>query len=333
MLHAPLAAVTRGGHLESLHYGALAVADADGRLLFSLGEPEQPVFPRSALKPFQALPLVESGAAAAFGLDERHLALACASHRAEPAQLAILGDWLGRLGLAETALACGPDQPPDPLLRDERVRAGLGPTRLAHNCSGKHLGLLTWRRHVGGSLEDYHRPEHPAQQALAAVFADALGGPIAPADFGSDGCNLPTPRLPLQRFAVGLARFALRRADNGVRADAMARLLAAMRARPDLVAGAGLNTEAVCMATEGRVLAKIGAEGVLAAWLPEPGLGIVIKTADGASRARFAVLAALLDRLNLVDAAARARLAPLFRPHLRNSAGEIVGAIEPCLPL
>lgn len=333
MQHAPLAAVTRGGALESLHYGALAVAAADGALLASVGDPDQIVFPRSALKPFQALLLVESGAHTALGLNARHLALACASHRAEPQQMDILQDWLQRLGHGDEALACGPDWPEGRDDRDARVRAGAGPSRLQHNCSGKHLGMLGWCGHAGCSAAGYNLPTHPAQQALAAIFADALGGALAPEDFALDGCNLPTPRLALRRFAVALARFAACRSSVPARAGAMETLLDAMRRRSDLVSGVGQATQHVCEATGGRVLAKLGAEGVLAAWLPQDGLGVMIKTADGAGRARFAVLIEVLDQLGVLAAGAATALAPLHRPALKNSVGAAVGAIEPCFRL
>lgn len=333
MAHAPLAVVLRGGMVESLHYGALAAADASGRLIAQAGDPLQLTFPRSALKPFQALLLAESGAMAAFGLDSRHLALACASHRAEPEQMQLLEAWLQRLELDEEALACGPDWPESQSARDALVRAGGGPRRLQHNCSGKHLGLLSWCRLHGAPIKGYHHPDHPAQRGVRAMFADTLGGDIPSEAFGLDGCNLPTPRLRLADFAKGLARFAAASNAAPSRQAAMHTLLGAMREHPGLVSGARQATQAVCNATKGRVLPKLGAEGVLAAWLPQEGIGVAIKTADGGARARFPILIEALAQLELLDASEAEALEAWRRPLLHNSAGTEVGAIEPSFTL
>lgn len=330
MDYVAIADVVRAGVVESRHYGAVAVADAAGDLIATAGDPDLITYPRSSLKPFQALPLIESGAADAFGLSDRQLALACASHRAEPFQIELVEAWLKQLDLTPDALACGPDYPRGPADRDRLVCSGVEASRVFHNCSGKHTGMLTLCRHAGWPVEGYERLDHPLQQALMGVFAGIAGRDLRSGEIGVDGCNLPAPVFSLGAMARALARFAAARSDHPGRSDAMARLLDAMRRHPDHISGRGTPVHRVCEATEGRVLVKTGAEGFLAAWLPEDQLGVAIKVADGAPRARFAVLIETLAQLDLMSARQLEALDDLRRPVLSNSVGRRVGEIVAC---
>lgn len=330
MGYVTIADVFRGQVVESRHYGAVAVADADGALVAAAGDPDLVTYPRSSLKPFQALPLIESGAADAFGLSDRQLALACASHRAEPFQVELVRAWLQQLDLDPEALACGPDYPRGVADRDRLVAAGEAPTRVYHNCSGKHSGMLTRCLHANWSVEGYERPHHPLQIELMGIFADIAGRPLEAAEVGVDGCNLPAPVFTLGAMARALAGFAAARSDTPGRAEAMARLLDAMRRHPDHISGRGMPVQRLCEATEGRVLVKTGAEGFLAAWLPQDRLGVAVKVADGAPRARFAVLIETLAQLGLVSPRELEALADLRRPMVSNSVGRQVGEIVPC---
>lgn len=319
--------VWRGERIESRHRASLALVDRDGRLVAALGEPDAPVFPRSAIKPLQALPLVESGAADAAGLGERELALACASHGGEPVHVGLVEAWLGRLGLAEDALACGPHPPLHLPSAEGLVRAGERPGRRHNNCSGKHAGMLTLARHLGAEAAGYEQPGHPVQQAIRAALDELTDGALRDPP-AIDGCGVPTWALPLRALALGFARLATPDGLAPARAAAARRIVLAMVREPLLVAGSGRLCTAL-LELGGGLVAKTGAEGVYAAALPGSGLGLAIKVEDGAARAaEVAVVAALLE-LGWLPPALRRDLARFARPILRNHAGAEVGRIQP----
>lgn len=319
--------VRRGDRVESRHRASLAVADHTGRLVLAVGEVDRPVYPRSAIKPLQALPLVERGAADAFGLGDAELALACASHGGEPEHLALVRAWLERLGLDERGLGCGAHPPLHGPSAERLIAAGSRPTRLHNNCSGKHAGMLTLARHLGAPLEGYARPDHPVQllihDTLAAFTDGRLEKPPA-----IDGCGVPTWAIPLSALATAFARFAAPDDLPPQRAAAARRIARAMLRRPFLVAGTGRLCTAL-LEKGGGLLAKTGAEGVYVATLPERGLGLALKVEDGAGRAAEPALLAALEALGWLPAAAAAALEPFARPILRNHAGEVVGRILP----
>lgn len=329
MTFVPMAEVRRGGILESLHHGVAVVADADGRILQSWGDPSFVTFPRSSLKPFQAIPLVESGAADAAGLTEEHLALACASHSAEDFQVALVRGWLERLGLSETALVCGPDLPRAQSDQIAVIRAGGDRSRVFHNCSGKHCGFLTLTKHIGAPL-DYTDATHPAQRLYLEALSELLGEDAARLPRGVDGCGLPALALPMATMARGAARWAAARVATEARRTAIRRLQAAIRTYPDHLSGRGSATGKIVRASQGRVLLKGGAEGYVVGFVPEEGLGIAVKLADGTSRAKMGVFAALLGRLGLVDAADA--LAQDIEGLISDSNGRPVGEVRVSLP-
>lgn len=331
MSYVPAAEVLRGGIVESVHHGAAVVADADGAILASLGDPAVVTFPRSSLKAFQALPLVESGAADAFRLTPTHIALASASHAAEPFHVDLVTEWLARIGLDESALACGPALPRNEGDRAAVLARGGGPARRYNNCSGKHTGMLTVCVHRGWPVAGYADPAHPLQREILGIVGELAGRQLTAADVGVDGCDLPAIALSMREMALATARFAARRADPPGRAEAMARILDAMRRHPAHVSGLGTPTVAIAEATGGRVLVKTGAEGYAVAWLPAEGLGVALKTGDGAERARWVMLVELLDRLGLLSRAEAARLEPLRRPAVTNTVGREVGLVRPAL--
>lgn len=326
----PMAEILRGGILESQHQGVAVVADAGGRILLSWGDPSFVTFPRSSLKPFQAIPLVESGAADAAGLTEEHLALACASHSAEDFQVALVRGWLERLGLAESALVCGPDLPRAQSDQIAVIRAGGDRSRVFHNCSGKHCGFLTLAKHIGAPVAGYDDPAHPAQRMYLEAFSELLGEDAARLPRGVDGCGLPAIALPMERMAKAAARWAAASVATEARATAIRRLQSAIRAHPDHLSGRGSPTGRIVRATQGRVLLKGGAEGYVVGFVPESGLGIAVKLADGAARAKMGVFAALLGRLGLLDAADA--LAGAVEGDIRDSNGRPVGAVRVTLP-
>ena len=251
--------LVRGPVVESTHLVHAVVVDAGGTVLHGWGDVERLTHPRSAVKPLQALPLVETGAADAFGLGDVELALACSSHNGEAGHVDSVEAWLHRLGFSDADLECG-------------VQEDRGPSPAGNNCSGKHAGFLTVARHLGVDPTGYIRPDHPVQRLVTAALAQATGVELDPALAGTDGCGIPVHPVPLRSLALAAARFG---------SPAAARLSAAMVAQPWLVAGTGRMVTDLLRSAGGDVVVKDGAEGVQLAVLPRLGLGIAVKAEDG----------------------------------------------------
>lgn len=319
--------VWRGERVESRHRVRVCVADPDGRVLLALGDVDEPIFPRSAIKPFQALALVETGAADAFGSKVAELALACASHGGEPDHVALVEAWLGRLGLDAAALACGPHPPLHQSSANALLLAGRSPCRTHNNCSGKHAGMLASALQLGLRTENYELAQHPVQLHCASAIA-ALAGLARLPEPGIDGCGLPNHPLPLR----GLARAAANLADPGgqapIRQAALRRIGAAMRSEPHMVAGTGRCCTAL-MTLLPDVIVKTGAEGAYLAALAGRGLGIAIKAEDGATRAAETAILALLAHLGALGEEPPEGLQRFRAPRLHNAAGSVVGHVRP----
>ena len=322
--------VWRGSLVESTHLGVAAVANAHGEIIEGWGDIGMVTYPRSALKPVQAIALVETGAFAARGLTPQHLALACASHRGEPFHTGLVTAWLADLGLAQDALACGPDHPADAATAAAAIRDGHPTQRIYHNCSGKHCGFLTVARHHGWPVQGYDRLEHPAQQLYLDALSELMGRDARALPFGVDGCALPAAALPVGEMAVMMARFADARVASPARRAAILAIHDAMRLNPEYVSGTDQPGVQLARATQGRIIMKTGAEGFLMACVPKQGLGIALKIADGEARARAPALIALLSAAGLLDAAEQRELARLAEPPVLNSAGATVGRICAC---
>lgn len=324
-----LVEVTRGEGTESRHRGAAAVFDSQGRAVASWGDIERPVFPRSAVKPLQVLPLIESGAAEAFGVSDAEIALACASHSGEPEQVALVAAWLGRLGLGTGALECGAHPPTNAEAAEALIRAGEAPSALHNNCSGKHCGMIATALHLGEPVAGYVRPEHPVQRRVRALLGELGGVDLSSALVAVDGCSIPTIAMPLAALARAMARFADPEGLAPARAAAARRVQAAMAAHPRLVAGSGRFCTVVLEATGGAALVKTGAEGVICAALPGARLGLALKIDDGAGRAAEVATAALLRHLGAFDSRQWAAVAAVARPALRNRNDIVVGEVRP----
>ena len=324
-----LVEVTRGEVVENRHRGAAAVFDAAGRRVAGWGDIERAVYPRSAIKPLQALPLVETGAADRFGLGEAEIALASASHGGEPEHLEALSAWLARLGLEADELACGRRPPLNREAAEALVRAGERPGPLHNNCSGKHLGMLTTARHLGAPTAGYHRPDHPVQRRVLRVLEEMSGLDLSRAPIGLDGCNIPTIAMPLSGLARAMARLAAPAALDPERAAACRRIAAAVAAEPFMVAGRGRFCTIVMAAAGPEVLVKTGAGGMFTAALPKLGYGVALKIEDGAGRASETAMAALLSHLGGGDERLSAVLARYLEVPLHNAAGVRIGAIRP----
>ncbi len=318
-----LVEAVRGGIVESVHRVSLAVVDADGRLVARAGDPDLVTFLRSAAKPFQGLPLVEDGAAERFGVTEEELALACASHNSEPAQVDLVRAFLARIGLAESDLACGPHRPLSADLalgdapRDEPKANG----RLASNCSGKHTAMLALARHHGWPTRGYNEAAHPVQRRCKQAVAQWTGLPEANIGEAVDGCGVVTFALPVKALALAYARFGV--SDH----PAPRRVAGAMMAHPHLVAGKGRPCTALMRAYPGMVLAKVGADGVYGVALPELRLGIGLKVEDGHTWASVVALWAALEQLGL-DPPPRVTEPPFAEIPVHNTRGETVGSLR-----
>ncbi|MFI4989087.1 MAG: asparaginase [Alphaproteobacteria bacterium] len=323
-----LVEVTRRPAVESRHRGAAAVVDARGRIVASWGDVEHAVYPRSAIKPLQAIAVIETGAADAYGLGDAELAMCCASHSGEPAHVETVQRWLARIGLGVAALECGAHLPYAPAASEALLRAGQAPTAAHNNCSGKHSGMLSAALHMGEPTKGYVRPDHPAQQRWMRTVGEMCGIDLARAPMGTDGCSIPTLAFPIRAMALGMARLATQEGLDAGRSAAARRVLAAVAARPDMVSGTGRFATVLMERTGGRILVKGGAEGVYCAALPHLGLGLALKIDDGAARAAEVATAAILRRLGALDEADWTALKAVARPVLRNWNGIETGTIE-----
>jgi L-asparaginase II len=322
-----LVEITRGALVESRHRGAIAVADANGKTVLAIGDVAVPVFPRSAIKAFQALPLVEQGAAERYGFGDEALALACASHSGEPAHVAGVERMLAATGLNSSALRCGAHWPMSQSAAYALARTGTA-SALHNNCSGKHAGFLCLACATGVDHTDYWQPEHKVQREVRAVIEDLTGAVLSDDRRAIDGCSVPTWATPLQNLARGFARFATGEDLSPVRAAAAQRLLRACAQKPWHVAGTGRFCTEIMQIFGARVFVKTGAEGVYCGALPEQGLGIALKCDDGAGRAAQAIMAAMIARFLPMGDAERQALAPFMQPVLRNWNGLEVGAVR-----
>jgi L-asparaginase II len=290
-----LVEVTRCGLVESFHRGAVVVSDARGRLVASIGDVERPVFPRSALKPVQAMVLVESGAADAFGLSEEELALACASHSGEPMHTTRVLAWLDRIGCSVVQLACGPQRPGHDATATKMIKEGVKWTELHNNCSGKHTGFMTAARHLGAPVAGYQLHDHAVQRAAERTLKE-MAGLRGELPWGVDGCTVPNFAVPLAALARTMAQFADTSALAPDRARSCARILRAVTRYPELIAGTGRACTAI-MRESANVAVKTGAEGVYVAILAALGLGVAVKIDDGGTRPAETTIAALLIAL------------------------------------
>ncbi len=331
MANPVLVEVLRGGRVESRHRGAIAVADANGRLVNRVGDIETPIFPRSAIKALQALPLIESGAADALALPDAALALACASHSGEAAHVATARNMLARAGLGEEALACGPQWPRREIDRLRLRASNEKPGPIHNNCSGKHAGFLCAMQHMGIDPANYQHREHGFMVHLNRTLGEILAGAYDPSTCAIDGCAIPTYAVPLANIARGFAAFATGVGFTPARAEAAKRLLKACLDNPFMVAGTGRFCTDIMEAfasTKAPVFVKTGAEGVFCAALPGLGLGVALKCDDGATRASEAMMAAVLRQLTDPGAAQQAVLERFDAKSLTNWNGQTVGAIR-----
>lgn len=305
----PLVDIIRAGRLESQHRGHVVICDSSG-IRASWGDPDALVYPRSAVKMIQGLPLLTSGAGK--DLSTRRLALACASHQGAAIHTDEVASWLSEMDLSESDLRCGPQIPDDREAKHAMIRAHAGPNQTHNNCSGKHSGFLMLSKHLGGGPE-YIDLDHPVQKAVMAAFEE-VSGETSPG-CAIDGCSAPNPAMTMTGLARAMAWFATAHARDDTMSRAAVRLRDAMHTFPEMVAGEGRACTLLMRTMEG-VTIKTGAEGVFTAIVPSLGLGIAVKIADGTTRASNAAITHILSRLGVLDPAHPAALAYMGGPIL-----------------
>ena len=328
--------VTRGPVVESRYRGFVAALAGDGEVVARLGDTSAVTYLRSSSKPHQALPLITAGAADRFDFTPRELAVACGSHNGEPAHVGAVRSMLRKAGLDESALRCGPQEPYSKKAAEELRARGREPADIHNNCSGKHAGMLALAVHLGAPVETYLRPEHPVQRMMADSVARFSGVPAAELIVGVDGCGVPTFGLSVKAMAQMFARFVAPPAEweEGVR-RACRRIVEAMNEHPEMVEGDGeLDTE-LMRRGRGRLISKVGAEGVYAAavlpsaeWPHGLGAACKIEEGDKGDRARPPAAVELLRQLGALGAEDLEALAKFARSDVRNKRGETVGEVR-----
>ena len=313
--------------VESRHRASCAVVAHDGTIVHGWGDVDQLVFPRSAIKPIQALPLIETGAADAFGYTAAEISLACASHNAEDRHINTVTDLLGRMGLTPNALECGPKISINLEVMIDRIKNGGVESRLGSDCSGKHSGFLATAMHLGEDPHGYTGRTHPVQQRLFDTISEMCDVDVATLPEGIDGCSIPALALPLKALALGMAKMANPTGLGAVRQAAAQRVVQAIAAEPFMMSGTGRFDMAINTALKGKAVVKTGAEAMAMAAIPGMGLGVALKIEDGDSRGRAngVALVAVLKFLGVLDDAAGASMRDYIEIPIHDFNGQLVG--------
>ncbi|WP_108462130.1 asparaginase [Devosia naphthalenivorans] len=326
-----LAETVRGNWVENRHRGAFAIVDAEGKVIASAGDTERPVFPRSAIKSMQALAIFAREAEGKFHHTDEELALACASHHGEDVHVATAKGLLSRIGLSAADLECGAHAPTNSAAREALRASGGEPSPLHNNCSGKHSGMLSVALARGVPTKGYVGREHEVQRAVRAAVEAVIGEPLSEDRCGTDGCSIPTFAAPLRAFALGFARMATGKGIAPELASASRRLFDAATSHPLLVAGTGHADTLIMEAFGGRVMQKVGAEGVQCGAIRDKGWGYALKCDDGNIPASQAMLAGLLLRYAEPDEGQRAVLERFREQTIRSVRGADVGVLRAVL--
>ena len=326
----PIAAATRSGYIESIHYGYICVSDASGKVLFSVGDPGTQIYFRSSAKPIQAVPLVHTGAAAAFGLTHREISLACASHSGQEVHQQTTLDILGKLKLGEENLHCGIMQPYNEE-ESKRLKAeGKQPNQLHCSCSGKHAGMLALTKFRGYKLENYDEKDHPVQQEILSAIAEFAGIDPDSIPLGVDGCGVPIYLLPMDKIALSYARMV----DYAQQPEhkyhcACRTIVEAMIEYPEMVAGDYEFDTELMLCAKPKLIGKVGCEAVYCLGLMEKKLGVCIKIIDGNERAVYPVVIQLLRDLEVLNEVEYEKLKSWHKYAIKNNLSETIGEIVP----
>jgi L-asparaginase II len=330
--YVPLVEVTRGGVVESIHHGAVAVVDAHGQLLYSAGDPNVEIFTRSACKPFQAMPFVAQGGPQKFGFTLPEIAIMCASHSGEPRHEQTVRGMLSKIGLSEADLQCGTHPPVYYNYLGQLAREGEVFTPAQHNCSGKHTGMMAFCLLTGTPHKNYLDPDHPIQRQIKKSVSHFAGVPEQNISMGTDGCSAPNFALPLIGLARAFAQLAVDEPDD-VYGDAPRTIFKAMTTHPEMVSGERRNDLAIMQTGAGDWVSKVGAEAMQGVGIRSQGLGIAIKIADGNPRALHPITVEVLRQIGVLDNPESTPLAPFARPEIKNYRNTITGEIRPAFTL
>ncbi|RLA90275.1 MAG: asparaginase [Deltaproteobacteria bacterium] len=331
-----LVKVTRGDRVESVHGGHIAVVDGSGRLVYHLGDPELWVCLRSIAKPIQALPVLLTGAAAAFDFGPEELAIMCGSLSGQDFHVALVQKVLDRLGLSVDHLKCGIHPPSHRPTAQALAQAGLKPTPMHNNCAGKHVAMLALCVHHGWPVDNYPDPQHPVQQLVLDTIAQVTGVPREQITVAIDGCGVPVFYVPLRQMAWAYARLAqaaVTKNSSDPLTAGLATLMQASLTHPRLVAGDGRLCTDIMQALPGKVFAKTGAEGGYAMALLDSGLGVGIKISDGQPRGLNPTAIEVLNQLSVLTPTAAAALANYHHPSIKNHLKNVVGEVKPAFNL
>jgi len=330
---ASLVKVLRNNHVESLHRGFISVVDNKGQIIFSTGNPHYVTFMRSAAKPFQVIPVIESGAADFFGFTDREISIMTSSHSGSEIHRTVVKQILKKIGLNESALRCGTHLPFDEATKNELIRENKDPSPLHNNCSGKHAAMLALSVYKNWDLNSYTEENHPVQQLMLSTISEITSYPKDKIITGQDGCGTPVFALPLQAIAFGYSQLVQPDKLPPKRRKACSRIVQAMIACPDMVAGGDRLCTQLMTAGNGKIVAKEGAEGVYGIGVRTKGWGIAIKIEDGSRRALRPVVYEILRQLDVLEAGELRKLKDYGGFLLKNHRDEIIGKLKPAFKL
>lgn len=324
-----LVEATRGGMVESFHRGRYVVMRADGTVVAEGGDIDALMYPRSAIKPLLAIPLLESGAADAFGLEDKHIALACSSHNGEEEHAKTVAAWLEKIGLSVDTLACAPHYSLSLNAAIKQASDHVTLSKAHNNCSGKHCGFLTTAQHLGDDPEGYIEEAHPVQQRLIRILEEMGDCDLSSTPRGIDGCGIPVIGMRLRDLGLAMARMADPSGLAPKRIEAIKRIRKGCASAPFMVAGTGRFCTGIMEVCGEDALVKVGAEGVYCAAFPKQGLGVALKIDDGTQRGAEVAMGAILRQHGVIDDARAETLKKYLTPVLTNWAGKYAGDLRP----
>jgi len=329
-----LVVVKRGNYIESIHVGSIAVVDWQGNLLYGVGDVSRITFTRSTLKPVQAIPIVQSGAADRFLMNDKEIAICCGSHNGEESHTQVVQSMLFRIGLREEDLQCGAHPPYGQQRYLEMVQRQIVPSAIHNNCSGKHTGLLALAMHLECDIGSYYQMEHPVQRKVLETLLELSEMEEGDVISGTDGCGIPNFGIPLTKLALVFAKLAHPESVHSPSLkQAIRRISHSMMQYPEMVSGNQEFCTEIMKATNGKIIAKGGAEGVYGLGLPEKGIGVAIKVADGNWRSAYPAAVEVLRQMGELTPQEEKALQAFHSPVITNRKGEEVGRIEPSFQL
>ena len=320
--------VTREGVVESIHRGICVISDSRESLYKSWGDRERPIYPRSAIKPLQAIPVVTSGAAAGLKMNSAELALCCASHSGERVHTEKVAGWLERLGLDDTDLECGPQMPSDQEAAEELIQSGKNPSSLHNNYYGKHAGMLATAIHNKKSISGYTKPDHLVELHLIRLMSNLGDLDLFNTARGVDGCGIPVFGIPVESLALAMAKFADPDVLSQSEKEACIQIREACGKNPVMISGTNKIHTLIQAETADKAVVKGGAEGVYTAAINSLGLGVCIKVDDGAGRAASVVMLHVLHKLNILNEESVKKIKAFGVEDIRNWSGTLVGEVR-----